>query len=314
MKVKELLETEFSELRIEALESEEGLEREILFPDLYRPGLALTGYFEYFAWEKIQVLGKTETEYLKTVSPDYRKGIFRKMMGYSIPCIVLTRGLNPPEELLEESRNTRVSVLRTPVETSKFMNALSVMLENRFAPKTTIHGVLLDIYGIGTLITGTSGAGKSECALELIEKGHRIVADDVVEIRKMAGDMLIGKSIEPIKHHMEIRGLGIINIKELFGVSAVRDEKHIELSVVLEEWKDDKEYDRLGIDDKYDEILEIKVPKLEIPIRPGRSIAVIIEVAAINHRLKMMGYHSAKEFDRKLLNWISKESKESKNK
>lgn len=306
--IQKILEEKQEELKLEIIAGEKGLDKKISVFDINRPGLALAGYFDYFAYERIQIFGMTELSYLATLNRERRKQIFEKLVSYDISCFVITRSLEPPAELVELAQKQEIPILRTSLNTIKFINEISSFLEEKFAPTTSVHGVLVDVYGVGVLILGESGIGKSECALELVKRGHRLIADDVIEIRKKA-NVLVGRGVEFVKHHMEIRGVGIIDIKNLFGAGAIRDECEIEIIINMEEWDSKKEYDRLGLDEiKYD-ILQVKVPQLVIPIRPGRNIAAIIEVAAMNWRLKQKGYDSAKEFEKRVIN-IMRERKE----
>lgn len=305
--VESLLADPVAHLGLSLIAGREGLNRRIATTDPNRPGLALTGYTQYFHERSVQVFGKQEISYLEGLGPRLRKRFIDKIFRYNFPCSVITWSIPPPKEVVDCSNLYNIPLLGTSMPTTRFIVALTHYLEGRFASQTTLHGGLTDVYGVGILILGKSGVGKSECALELIERGHRLVADDVIEIRCIGG-ILIGRSAKLIQHHMEIRGLGIINIRDLFGAGAICPQKQIELVVNLEEWQKDKEYDRLGLDEGTMEILGISVPKLIIPVRPGRNMAVIVEVAAMNYRLKEAGHFSAREFNLELLNWI-RESK-----
>lgn len=304
--VREFIKEKQAEMKLELMADDKGLDKRITVFDVNRPGLALAGYFKYFANERIQVLGMTELSYLAELESERRLQIFKNLFSYELVCFVITRSLEPPAELLKLARENQVPVLRTPLNTITFINEVTIYLEEKFAPSTSVHGVLVDVYGVGVLILGESGIGKSECALELIKRGHRLIADDVIDIRKKSSVVLIGKGMEFIKHHMEIRGLGIIDIKNLFGAGAIRDDCKIDIIVQMEEWDSKREYDRLGLDEVNYEILGVEIPKLVIPIRPGRNIAAIVEVASMNWRLKKTGYHSAQEFEKKLTNEIER--------
>lgn len=308
MKVKELLEKKGKEWELTLLAGEEGLGKKIEDTTINRPGLALAGYLKYFAYKRIQIFGKLEISYLEALSDEKKEEVLKTLFEYPLCCIIITWSQDPPSALIKYANLYKVPVLKTSLSTPRLMSMLTNYLEEEFSPQTSLHGDLLDVHGIGVLILGESGAGKSECALELIEKGHRLVADDVVNIKRK-GDTLIGSSPELIKYHMEIRGVGIINIKQLFGASAVCESKEINLVVKLEEWDSSKEYDRLGLGNPKIKILDVELPQVTIPVRPGRDIAVIIEVAAMNHRLKQMGYHAAEEFSKDLLEWIKKARK-----
>jgi HPr kinase/phosphorylase len=296
---------EHNSLNLRCIGGKSGLGRKIPIPNINRPGLNLMGFYENFAYDRIQVFGRGETAAAKKLAEDQNFDSIRQMFTYAIPCCIFTHDLCPGEVFFEEAEKAGCPILQTSLETSEFAIRLTRILSNIFAPAKTIHGVLVEVYGLGILILGDSGVGKSETALELIERGHRLVADDVVEIHCVSGNILMGQGANRIiGHHMEIRGLGIINITHLFGVRAIRDRKEIQLVVVLEAWDSAKNYDRLGSEEKYMEILGVSVPKLEIPVKPGRNIPIILEVAAMNERLKKMGYNSSKEFNHNILKWI----------
>ncbi len=260
-----------------------------------RPGLQLAGYFKYFDATRIMVLGNAEYEFLRDLSPETRRERIRTLLSYKeIPCIILSRDLPALQEIIEEARLTGLPILRTDKVTTALMNDLFFYLNKKLAPSTTVHGVLMDVSGVGILITGHSGVGKSETAMELIKRGHRLVADDSVIIKRVA-DSLIGSSPELIRYFMELRGIGIINIKNMYGSGSILNEKEIELVMELENWDEAKEYDRLGDGTLYETILDRKVMKHIIPVKPGRNLSIIIEVAARNFRLKSMGYDAAQE-------------------
>jgi HPr kinase/phosphorylase len=296
-----------NKLALELVAGREGLNRKITVPDINRPGLALAGYFDYFAFERIQVLGRTELSYLQGLKRDQAHDIFRRLMEWDVCCFIITQGLEPPEELLLALESKKIPVFRSLLSTTKLIAELTIYLEDQLAPETSVHGTLVDVFGTGVLILGKSGIGKSECALDLVERGHRLVADDLVDIKRTAERILMGSGPELIRHHMEIRGLGIINIKNLFGIGAIRDAKRVELVTTLETWDENKEYDRLGLDDLTYTILDIELPRIIIPVRPGRNLSIIIEVAAMNQRLKKSGSHTAREFNRTLVNWMQQE-------
>ncbi|MBU0935907.1 MAG: HPr(Ser) kinase/phosphatase [Spirochaetes bacterium] len=286
-----------------------GLVRAITVPDINRPGLALSGFFDNFAWQRVQLMGLGENAYIKKLIEEASIDGLRHLFSFAIPCFIFTNNEKPDAIFLDMAENANCPVLLTELSSTEFMNRLMRVLSSIFAPKTTVHGVLVEVYGIGILLTGDSGVGKSETALELIERGHRLVADDVVEIRCVSGNILMGSGANKvIGHHMEIRGLGIINVTHLFGVRAIRDKKQVQLICNLEEWDTNKVYDRIGTDEKTDTILDVKVPLLDIPVKPGRNIPIIVETAAMNERLKKMGYHSAQEFNRNILRWLESES------
>lgn len=260
-----------------------------------RPGLQLAGYFKYFDSSRILIFGNSEYEFLRDLPPDVRRERVKMLFSYKdIPCLILSRDLPVLQEIIEEARQTGCPILRTDKVTTALMNDLFFYLNEKLAPSVTMHGVLMDISGVGILLTGHSGVGKSETAMELIKRGHRLVADDSVIIKKVA-DSLIGTSPEMIRYFMELRGIGIINIKNMYGSGSILNEKEIELVVELENWDDGKVYDRLGEGAQYETILGQKVPKHTIPVKPGRNLSIIIEVAARNFRLKSMGYDAAQE-------------------
>ncbi|URN95520.1 MAG: HPr(Ser) kinase/phosphatase [Candidatus Pristimantibacillus lignocellulolyticus] len=291
--------------QLEVLSGEDGLKRLITVDDLYRPGLEMAGYFHYHPIERIQILGRTEISFISMLPSEERRERMRKICLEETPCILISRGLEAPDELIEFSNETQIPVLRSNIATTILSSRITDFLENKLAPTATIHGVLVDVYGIGMLITGGSGIGKSETALELVKRGHRLIADDAVEIRQTSDGKLTGTAPELIRHLLEIRGLGIINVMTLFGAGAVRTQKRIGLVIRLENWQQDKQYDRLGLDEEKTQIIETNVPLVTIPVRPGRNLAVIIEVAAMNFRLKRMGYNAALQFTNKLTETIA---------
>lgn len=291
--------------QLEVLSGEDGLKRLITVDDLYRPGLEMAGYFHYHPIERIQILGRTEISFISMLPSEERRERMRKICLEETPCILISRGLEAPAELIEYSNETQIPVLRSNIATTILSSRITDFLENKLAPTATIHGVLVDVYGVGMLITGGSGIGKSETALELVKRGHRLIADDAVEIRQTSDGKLTGTAPELIRHLLEIRGLGIINVMTLFGAGAVRTQKRIGLVIRLENWQQDKQYDRLGLDEEKTQIIETHVPLVTIPVRPGRNLAVIIEVAAMNFRLKRMGYNAALQFTNKLTETIA---------
>jgi HPr kinase/phosphorylase len=296
---------EHDSLNLRCIGGRKGLSREITLPDLNRPGLALSGFYDSFAYQRVQLFGRGEAAYIHMLEEEDKMDTIKRIFTYPLPCCIFTHKLNPGRSFFEEAEGAQCPILQTDLPSSEFSSRIMRILSNIFAPQKSVHGVLVEVFGLGVLILGDSGVGKSETALELIERGHRLVADDVVEIHCVNGNILIGAGANKIiGHHMEIRGLGIINVTHIFGVGAIRDRKQIQLVVYLEEWDSNKSYDRLGVDEKFEEILGVSVPKLEIPVKPGRNIPVIIETAAMNERLKKMGYNSAKEFNRNILKWI----------
>jgi HPr kinase/phosphorylase len=285
---------------LELVSGEEGINRPITTSDISRPGIEMAGYFEYYPAERIQLLGKTELSFFAQLSQNERISRMERLCTDITPAIIVTRGLEVPKELIEASERESVPVLQANMKTTRFSSRLTNFLESKLAPTTAVHGVLVDIYGIGVLITGKSGVGKSETALELVKRGHRLVADDCVEIRQEDQDTLVGTSPDLIEHLLEIRGLGIINVMTLFGAGAVRSNKRITLVINLEIWDATKQYDRLGLDDEKMKIIDTEITKITVPVRPGRNLAVIIEVAAMNYRLKRMGVNAAQQFTERL--------------
>lgn len=280
---------------------------EISVSDLNRPGLELAGFFDYFAYERIQILGMTEITFLKSLPTEVRFERLEKLFSYQIPCVIITRNLEPSGEFLNLAKKHGRWVLRSPEATTRLMSRLTDFLESEMAPRTTVHGVLMDVYGVGILLVGESGIGKSETAVELIKRGHRLVADDVVEIKQVAKNVLIGSAPEVVRHYLEVRGLGIIDVKTVFGAGAVRDDMRIDLVIEMVEWEKYTEKDRLGLEEEMITILESSIPKKTIPIRPGRNLAAIIEVAAMDRRLKAMGYNAAFIFARRVMDKIQEE-------
>jgi HPr kinase/phosphorylase len=290
--------------QLELISGEEGINRPITMSDISRPGIEMAGYFDYYPADRIQLLGKTELTFFQRLEDHEKEQRMDRLCTDITPAIIVTRGMEVPKELIEASERESVPVLRTSMKTTRFFSRLTNYLESKLAPTTAVHGVLVDIYGIGVLITGKSGVGKSETALELVKRGHRLVADDCVEIRQEDQDTLVGHAPELIEHLLEIRGLGIINVMTLFGAGAVRSHKRISLVIHLELWDQTKQYDRLGLDEEKMKIIDTEVTKLTIPVRPGRNLAVIIEVAAMNYRLKRMGVNAAEQFTHRLTDAI----------
>ena len=275
-------------------------EKQVKLPDINRPALQLAGFFKHFASERVQIIGYVEYSYLKTLDEEKKKEIYETFMSYEIPCIIFCRSQKPDELLLAEANKRNIPIFSTEMKTSQFMAEIIRWLNVELAPCISIHGVLVDVYGVGVLIMGESGIGKSEAALELIKRGHRLVSDDVVEIRKVSDETLVGSAPDITRHFIELRGIGIVDVKNLFGVLSVRQTQNIDLVITLEDWDRDKEYDRLGLEEQYTEFLGNKVVCHQLPIRPGRNLAVIVETAAINHRQKKMGYNAAQELYRRV--------------
>ena len=292
-------------LNLHCIAGRKGLTRTIKVPDINRPGLELSGFFDSFAYERVQVFGRGETAYLEKLHKENNNSSVEKLFSYDIPCAVFTHSLTPQQSFIEIAEKCGCAILQTDLESTDFSTRLLRIFSNIFAPKKTLHGVLVEVYGVGILLTGHSGVGKSECALELVERGHRLVADDIVEIRCVNGNSALGQGANNyISHHMDIRGLGIINVSQLYGVGSIREQKEIQLIIKLEEWDQNKIYDRIGTDQSTTDLLGVKIPTIEIPVRPGRNLPIIIEAAAMNERLKAMGYNSARDFNQNILKWI----------
>lgn len=275
-------------------------EKQVKVPDINRPALQLSGFFEHFASERVQIIGYVEYSYLETLTEEKKKDVYTTLMSYEIPCLIFCRNLQPDELLLEEANKANVPVFMTDKKTSQFTAEIIRWLNVELAPCISIHGVLVDVYGVGVLIMGESGIGKSEAALELIKRGHRLVSDDVVEISKVSDETLVGRAPDITRHFIELRGIGIVDVKNLFGVLSVRETQTIDLVITLEDWDKEKEYDRLGLEEQYTEFLGNKIVCHQLPIRPGRNLAIIVETAAINHRQKNMGYNAAQELYRRV--------------
>lgn len=279
-------------------------------PDINRPALQLAGYFEHYEATRLQIIGFVEYTYMQGLATERKEEIYEKVLSYPIPCIVFCRELEPDEIFLRIAIEKGIPILMTKKATSAFNAEIIRWLNVKLAPCISVHGVLVDVYGEGVLITGESGIGKSEAALELIKRGHRLVTDDVVELRKVSDDTLIGTAPDITKHFIELRGIGIIDVKTLFGVSSVKDTQSIDLVIKLEEWDKDREYDRLGLEEEFTEYLGNRVVCHKIPIRPGRNLAIICESAAVNHRQKKMGYNAAQELYQRVQNSLSRKREE----
>ncbi len=299
--VVELYESMKTPLRLELLAGEKGLYRKVKVAELNRPGLALAGYTDYFANRRIQVLGKAEITFLNSLDLTTLKQRLLTIFGSRIPCILVARRFTPPAELIKMGNELGVPILRSPFVTMRIMNKITMFLDNWFAPFLSLHGSLLEVSGVGVLITGKSGIGKSESSLALISRGHRIIADDIVRIHVEDGITLVGTRSEITTHHLELRGLGILDVQSLFGVGCIRDRKRIDLNIYLEEWDPNREYDRLGMAETKTVILGIEIPYNVIPVKPGRDLALLVEAAALNQRLRWMGRNPAKELNDRLI-------------
>ncbi len=299
-----------SKLELKVLYDAGKEEMNLTTADLNRPGMQFCGFYEYFAYERPQVIGKVEMTYLESVDPAARAELLEQYMSYDLPCIIICWEMHPPRELLEKAKAHGIPVFQSKSKTTKFTNQAIMYLNRCLAPHVTQHGVLVDVYGVGVLLTGESGVGKSEAALELVKRGHQLVADDVVDICRVADDRLIGEAPEMVRHFMEIRGIGIIDIRAMYGVGSVVISKSIDIVIHMEKWDSAKEYDRLGLTEETVTILDVSIPYQIMPVRPGRNLAIIIEVAARNLSLKRLGYSAAHELDRRLNEMIAQSKSE----
>lgn len=300
-----------SKLGLKIVAGKNGLQRSIKVPEAHRPGLSLSGYLKGHAVKRILVFGKVEIEYLRDLEPEVRVERLDAILGpsSSTPAVIIARRYVPPEELVLLCENNSIPLFRTNMSTMNLLGKLTLLLTEEFSPSVNCHGTLVEIFGVGVLIQGDSSVGKSEAALGLIERSHRLITDDIVKVKKKEGAQLVGFGDELTRHHMEIRGIGIINIAHLYGAVCVRDSKNIEIVVRLETWDDQNFYDRVGIDERLTDILGVKLPFHILPVKPGRDVVLLLETIALNHRLKSMGYNSAKEFNSKLLAMIASKQK-----
>ncbi len=287
-------------LQLEPIGEATGLDRPVTSPEVSSPGLVLAGYVERFVPDRCQVLGETEISYLASLPAARRREVLRLFFALPLPCCFITKALEPSPDLLELAAQASMPLFRSPLKTNEFYQRIKPAMEDEFAPRTTLHGSLADVYGVGLLLQGQSGIGKSECVLDLVERGHRFVADDVVIAMRRGSDVLIGKSHELQRHYMEIRGVGLVDIQALFGVRAVRQQKRIEVVVELELWRGDAHVDRTGLDLEHTEILGVQVPRIRVPLVPGKNITVILEVVAMNHLLRYSGVNAAEAFNERL--------------
>lgn len=309
--VQDLYDKHCNRLGLELVAGLKGMSRRIKTPEVHRPGLSLSGYLKGHAPQRILVFGKVEVEYLKDLTTEVRVKRLQDILCVPIPppAVIVTRRMRPPKELHDLCEQQQIPLFRATTSTMNLLSKLTLHLTEEFSPSMNCHGTLVEVFGVGVLIQGDSSVGKSEAALGLIERGHRLITDDVVKVRKREGDYLEGFGAEITRHHMEIRGIGIINVAHLYGAVCVRDQKSIDIVVKLEAWDDHNFYDRVGIDEKYCDILGIKLPYHILPVKPGRDVVLLLETIALNHRLKKMGYNSAKEFNTKLLDMISSKQK-----
>ncbi len=308
VKVRELLGPELADLSMEVLCGGKKLDKQITNPRVQKPGLAFAGYYEYIKPGRVQIIGESETEFLTRMEPALRAERFDAITALEVPVFVITKGLAPLPEFLDRCRQLEQPLLSSSALSSSVIKGIGFFLEEHLVPSTSVHGVLLDVYGLGVLLIGESGAGKSECALDLITRGHSLVADDRVWVKRYPTGELIGSCEEPLRHHMELRGIGIINVQDLFGLAAVRERKPLDLVIELEHWDESKAYDRLGLDETVYPILDTDCPYLKLPVALGRNVSNLVEIAVRNHVLKLQGHHSAREFTRKLSEKMSRRS------
>ena len=295
--------------KLRLLNGEVGFDNHIKDKNLHRPGLALAGYVELFTYDRVQVLGNTESRFIDSLPDEKRRHVLTKLLEFRIPCIILTDGNTLPEEVLAAAAAKHIPVFSTTHETTKISYFIADFLDDQFSPQVVLHGSFVDVYGIGVLVVGRSGIGKSEIALDLVERGHRLVADDVVMVTRKGESILMGAGTDLVKHFMEIRGLGLIDVRSMFGVRAIRFQKRVELVVELEDWKTTQDYTRTGLDDQTISIMDVDIPLVKLPIFPGKNVTVITEVIALNYLLKHYGYDAAREFSKRLDGAIKHKSK-----
>ena len=306
--VQALLTGELDDLQLKLITGDEGLGNVIARPRVQKPGLAFAGYYEYIKPWRVQIIGESEIKYLQSLPPRLREKRVRDVAALEVSCFIVTKGITPLEEFRQECEKRNVPLFSTPAMSSTTITRTTYVLEETMAPRMTMHSGLLDVYGIGVLLLGDSGIGKSECALDLVYRGHRLIADDLVVVKRHPNDVLLGYSNDLLRHHMELRGIGIIDIKDLFGVASTRDVKPIDLVVKLEKWVEGTEYDRLGISGETFELLGVTKPYVRLPVASGRNLALLVEIAARNHLMKLQGYDSAREFTRRIDEQIARQS------
>ncbi len=281
---------------LQVVAGEKGKNREITVSEIKRPGIELAGFWKHFTEERIQLLGMTEISFIRDLDNEVMEKRIKQFMNYDLKCVIITRNLDIPDFFKQEAEKREIPLLKTGVMTTRFLSKLTNYLEKALAPEKIFHGVLVDIYGLGVLIKGISGIGKSETALELVKRGHRLVADDIIHIKKIGEGELIGQAPDKSRYFLELRGIGIINVRSLFGAGAVKNSSPIQILITMEPWKEGKSYDRLGMDYSYTKFLDVKIPQIIIPVKPGRNLAMVLEVAAMNSRMKEMGYNAARDF------------------
>lgn len=304
-----LFEATHERFKLQKLNGENGFANEIKEKNLHRPGLALAGYVGLFTFDRVQIMGNTEIRYLNSLDPAQRRAAFTTLLEFQIPCIVLTNGNTIEDGLLEAASVKNIPVFATQFSTTKISYFLADFLDDQFAPQMMVHGSLVDVYGVGVLLTGRSGIGKSEIALDLVERGHRLAADDVVMITRKGEGILIGAGTDLVKHFMEVRGLGLIDVRSMFGIRAIRYQKRVEIVIELEEWKPNEDYTRTGLDDLTVTLLEVDIPLVKLPIFPGKNVTVITEVISLNYLLKHYGYDAAKVFAKRLEGMIGQKAR-----
>ncbi len=307
--VEDLYKQHGERLGLELVAGKSGMKRRIKVPEAHRPGLALAGYLKSHAGKRITIFGKVEIEYLRDLAPPVRVKCLNDILSTPTPAVIVARRYRPPKELMSLCEKHAIPLFRASMTTMNLLSKLTLLLTEEFAPSMSCHGTLVEVFGVGVLIQGDSSVGKSEAALGLIERGHRLISDDIVKVKKRESSYLEGFGAELTRHHMEIRGIGIINVAHLYGAVCVRDNKSIDIVVKLETWDDQNFYDRVGLDEKYCDMLGVKLPFHILPVKPGRDVVLLLETIALNHRLKGMGYNSAKEFNAKLLNMIATKTK-----
>lgn len=298
--VRQFFEANHERFKLHKLNGENGFDNHIKDKNLHRPGLALAGYVDLFTYDRVQIIGNTEVNYLDSLSPEQRWRAFTALLEFKMPCVILTNDNKLEQRLLDAAADKGIPIFGTPFETTKIAYFIADFLDDQFAPQIVLHGSFVDVYGVGVLLMGRSGIGKSEIALDLVERGHRLVADDVVNVTRKGEGILMGSGTELVKHFMEIRGLGLIDVRSMFGIRAIRFQKRVEIVVELEEWKPNEDYTRTGLDDKPVSILDVELPHVRLPIFPGKNVTVITEVIALNYLLKHYGYDAAKEFAKRL--------------
>ena len=307
-RIRDLFTRKGAPLELEQLTGDIGLDREIPSSEASSPGLVLAGYTSRFVGDRLHILGETEMTYLASLDAGARRASLEHFFNFDLPCVIITKSQNVPPELLALAEAKGVPVIRTALKTAEFYRRLKPFLDDAFAPATTVHGSLADVYGVGLLFLGRSGIGKSECVLDLVERGHRLVADDMVQVTRRGVDILIGKGHEMAQHHMEIRGIGLVDIKALFGVRSVRQQKRIEVVVQLDDWDASREYDRTGLDTHQTQILDVAIPQVTVPLNPGKNLTVICEVVAMHHLLRYSGVDVARKFNERLIRQMQERS------